>query len=228
MNAWSARVRELRNAFVIVSSDVAITAPIPERLDELGWTDGVCISDSRLMVHYYRTTPAGRIAFGRGGARLAYGARVDPSLQGATPRADAAWLERSFRTMYPQLGDVAMESTWAGPIDRPVDGLPFFATLGRPDLICGAGFAGNGVGPCVLAGRILSSMALGVVDEWSTCALVREIPGGLPPEPFRAIGGRLVKRAVARGESAEDVGRQPSWLDARLAALAPSGLVPLE
>ena len=228
MNAWSARIRELRNAFVIVSSDVAITAPIPERLDELGWTDGVCVSDSRLMVHYYRSTSAGRIAFGRGGARLAYGARVDRSLQGVSPPSDAAWLERSFRALYPHLGDVTFESTWAGPIDRPVDGLPFFATLGRPDLVCGVGFAGNGVVPCVLAGRVLSSMALGLDDEWSRCALVRDIPGGLPPEPLRTIGGRVVKRAVIRQEAAEDAGRRPSWLDTRLAALAPSGLVPLK
>jgi len=226
-NAWAARIRELRNSFVIVSSDLAITAPIPCRLRSLGWTDGVCVSDSRLMVQYYRTTPDGRIAFGRGGARLAYGPRVDSSLQGPSPLRDAAWIEDSFHRLYPTLEDVSFVATWAGPIDRPVDGLPFFTTLGRPDLICGVGFAGNGVAPSVLAGRTLASMATGADDEWSSSGLVRPIPKGLPPEPLRSIGGLFVKRAVGRQEKAEDAGREPAWLDARLAALAPAGLVPL-
>jgi putative aminophosphonate oxidoreductase len=227
MNAWAARIRELRNSFVIVSSDLAVTAPIPSRLRSLGWTDGVCVSDSRLMVHYYRTTPDGRIAFGRGGARLAYGPRVDNSLQGPTPLRDADWLVDSFHRLYPDLEDVPFAAAWAGPIDRPVDGLPFFTTLGRPDLICGVGFAGNGVVPCLLAGRTLASMATGADDEWSSSGLVRPIPRGLPPEPLRSIGGLLVKRAVRRQETAEDAGRKPAWLDTRLASLAPSGLVPL-
>jgi putative aminophosphonate oxidoreductase len=227
MNAWAAQVRELRNSFVIVSSDLAITAPVEPRLTSLGWTDGVCVSDSRLMVHYYRTTPEGRIAFGRGGARLAHGRRVGSSLQGPSPARDADWLEDSFHTLYPDLEDVPFAAAWAGPIDRPVDGLPFFTTLGRPDLICGVGFAGNGVAPCLLAGRTLASMAIGADDEWSSSGLVRPIPKRLPPEPLRSIGGLLVKRAVRRQETAEDAGRKPAWVDARLAALAPSGLVPL-
>ena len=60
----------------------------------------------------------------------------------------------------------------------PIDGLPFFCTLGRPDLVCGAGFSGNGVGPSVLGGRILASMALGFDDEWAHCGLVRSPPSG--------------------------------------------------
>jgi putative aminophosphonate oxidoreductase len=227
MNAWAAQIPDLRNSFVIVSSDLAITAPVGPRLSDLGWTDGVCVSDSRLMVHYYRTTPDGRIAFGRGGARLAYGARVGGSLQGPSPQRDADWLADSFHRLYPELADVPFAATWAGPIDRPADGLPFFTRLGRPDLLCGVGFAGNGVAPCLLAGRTLASMSVGADDEWSSSGLVRPVPKGLPPEPLRSVGGLLVKRAVRRQETAEDAGRTPARLDRWLAAQAPSGLVPL-
>src|SRR5262249_4608843 len=64
--AWAARLPELRRAFVVVSSDLVITDPVPEQLERIGWRDGVSISDSRLMVNYYRTTRDGRIAFGKG------------------------------------------------------------------------------------------------------------------------------------------------------------------
>jgi hypothetical protein len=123
---------------------------------------------------------------------------------------------------------VPTAASWTGPIDRTVDGLPFFSTLVRPDLICGAGFSGNGVGPSFLAGRVLASMALGRADDWARCGLVRPPPRGLPGEPLRYLGGRLVRSAVGRKERAEDAGRRPAKLDRALARLAPAGLVPLQ
>jgi glycine/D-amino acid oxidase-like deaminating enzyme len=130
--------------------------------------------------------------------------------------------------VYPSFAAIPIASSWTGPIDRTVDGLPFFHALGRPDLVCGAGYSGNGVGPSVLGGRILASMALGRHDEWVRCGLVRPPPRGLPAEPIRYIGGRVVKSAVARKERAEEAGRRPARVDRALARLAPAGLVPLQ
>jgi hypothetical protein len=84
------------------------------------------------------------------------------------------------------------------------------------------------VGPSVLGGKILASLALGLDDEWSNSGLVRQAPNGVPPEPIRHLGGQLVMRAVARNERAAEQGRKPSRIDAAVASLAPAGLVPLE
>lgn len=226
LNAWTGQVRELRRAMVVVSSDIVISDPVPEELQRSGWANGTSISDSRLMVHYSRTTRDGRIALGKGGGRLAYGARIGGSFVGPSPLASqiSAWM----RHLYGFLADVPMAASWTGPIDRTLDGLPFYTTLGRPDLICGAGYSGNGVGPSVIGGRILASLALGLDDEWSRCGLVRLPPRGLPPEPARFIGGTIVRGAVARKERAEDHGRPVAKLDRALARLAPAGLVPLD
>jgi len=224
LNAWAARLRELRNGFVVMGSDVVATPELPEVLERIGWTDGVAISDSRLMVHYYRTTSSGRVIFGKGGSALAFGGRV--GVAGTARRR--TWVTERLHRTYPELAAHPIDAYWTGPIDRTVDGLPFFTALGRPDLLCGLGYSGNGVGPSVLGGRILASLALGIDDEWSGCGLVRNPPGGLPPEPVRYFGGLLVKRAVARKERAQDEGRPVRKLDALLASLAPSGLVPLD
>ncbi len=226
MNAWSGQVRELGRAFVIVSSDIVISKPVPEELHASGWRDGSCISDSRLMVHYYRTTKDGRIALGKGGGRLAYGARIGPSFTGSSPIEPE--LAARLRLLYSFLADAPMAASWTGPIDRTLDGLPFFISLGRPDLVCGAGYSGNGVAPSVLGGRILASLALGLDDEWSQCGLVRRPPRGMPGEPVRFVGGNVVRTAVARKERAEDEGQPVGVLDRALARLAPAGLVPLE
>ena len=226
MNAWSGQVRELRRAFVVVSSDIAITEPVPEGLRSSGWRDGSCISDSRLMVNYYRTTRDGRIALGKGGGRLAYGARIGSTFSGGSPIESE--LAARLRLLYPFTASAPVAASWTGPIDRTVDGLPFFVALGRPELVCGAGYSGNGVAPSVLGGRILASLALGLDDEWARCGLVRRPPRGMPGEPARYIGGNIVRNAVGRKERAEDDGRPIAAIDRALAGLAPAGLVPLD
>ena len=224
MNAWASRLRELQRAFVVMSSDVVITEPVPDVLERIGWTDGSSITDSRLMVHYYRTTLDGRIAFGKGGGRLAYGSRIGHGFTGPSPIAKEITAE--LRATYAALQGAPIAASWTGPIDRTFDGLPFFMNLG-PNVVCAAGYSGNGVATSVLGGRILASMALGLADDWARCGLVRT-PPPFPPEPIRYLGGRVVRRAVARKESAQGAGRRPGRLDIALSRLAPTTLVPVE
>ena len=66
----------LRNALTVTSSHIVLTEPVPDLLEEIGWTGGECITDSRALIDYFRTTPDGRIAFGWGGGRIAMGARL--------------------------------------------------------------------------------------------------------------------------------------------------------
>jgi hypothetical protein len=67
-------------------------------------------------------------------------------------------------------------------------------------------------------------LALERRDEWSETPLVGAEGPSLPPEPFRYVGGHVVRAAVARKERAEDAGRQATAFDRFLASLAPAGL----
>ena len=225
LNAWAGALRELRHALTVVASDVIATDPIPDRLRSIGWTDGTCIDDSRMLVNYYRTTLDGRIVLGKGGSGLSYRARIGPAYEARSPRAGE--LGRILRWLYPQLADVSVSVSWLGPIDRSPIGLPFFTRLGgREDVFAGAGYSGNGVGPSYLGGRVLASLALGRDDEWSQAGLVQSPVGRFPPEPIRYVGGVLVRSAVVRKERAEDAGERTGRLATWLASLAPPGLVP--
>ena len=227
LNAWAARLPEFRRAFIVISSDIVATAPIPRQLDEIGWNNGLSISDSRLLVNYYRTTHDGRIAFGKGGGTLAFGGQIGTSFEGISPRA--AEVTASLRSLYPSLADVPIHSSWTGPIDRTMSGMPVFGRLGgRPDILYGVGYSGNGVGPSYVGGRILASLALGLADEWASSGLVQVPLTRFPPEPFRFFGGLAVRAAIARKERAEDADRRPDALTQRLAELAPAGLVPIQ
>lgn len=222
--AWLAAIPELRPAIVAVASDVVATEPIPGQLEEAGWTGGESISNSRLMVHYYRTTADGRIAFGQGGHRHVLGGRVNDAFFGETPPSTRGQLERDLVRLVPFAAGAAVTHAWGGPIDRTTDGLPFCGRLpGRVPVVYGVGYSGNGVAPSLTVGKILASSALERDDEWSGCGLNRGAPGRFPPEPARYLGGFVVRAAVRRKEGLEDEGRSAGPLTRRVAALAPQG-----
>lgn len=223
MNAWAVGLPELHRAIAVISSDIVATPPIPDRLAQLGWTGGESITDSQMMVCYYRTTRDGRIVFGKGGWGIAYGDRIGPNMD--RDEARARFVESDFRRSYPMLHDVPIVDDWCGPIDRTMDGLPLIGRLGgRDHILYGIGWSGNGVGPSFVGGRILASLALGLKDRWSGCALVDRPYRRFPPEPIRFVGGQLVRAGVIRKERAENAGRSPGWLDVALSKLAPAGL----
>ena len=222
-NAWAAGVRELHRRLVVVSSDIVATARIPDRLARIGWTGGECITDSQMMVDYYHATRDGRVAFGKGGWGIALGGRIGADFD-RNPRRAAA-VEADLRRTYPSLADVPVTHDWSGPIDRTPTSLPLLGRLGgRPHIVYGVGWSGNGVGPSVLGGRILASLALGKDDRWSRYPLVDRELGRFPREPIRFLGAHVVRGAVARKERAEREDRAPSWIDTRLSRLAPAGL----
>jgi glycine/D-amino acid oxidase-like deaminating enzyme len=222
-NAWAASLRELRTALVVVSSDIVATPPIGDRLQEIGWTGGEAITNSQLMVNYYRTTKDGRIAFGKGGWGIAFGGHITARFDRDPHRARA--VTRGFRATYPALKDVPIAADWCGPIDRSADGLPLLGHLGgRRNILYAVGWSGNGVGPSLLGAKTVASLALEKDDDWTRSPLVDRRTSHLPPEPIRYVGAHIVREAVVRKEAAELAGRRPKALARALARLVPAGL----
>lgn len=222
VNAWAAQIKEIGAGLVVVASDVIATEAVPERLAEAGIRPGVCISDGRRLVNYYHATAEGRMIFGKGGGALAYGNRITATFD-HPGRREPAIRSQLLRT-YPALWDVPVAERWSGPIDYSLSGLPFFVRLrDAPSVLACAGFSGDGVGPSRLAGEILAELVADGGDAGLPQALRRVPTRPLPPEPIRYLGGRLVRRAVARKEHSQDLGRRPRAADRLLAALDPTG-----
>jgi len=222
-NAWAAAIPELSPGIVAITSDMVLTAPAPERLGEIGWTGGECITDSQMMVDYYHATRDGRIAFGKGGWGIAYRGRIGPAFDRDAERART--VEADLRRTYPMLADVPVTHDWCGPIDRTRNSLPLLGRFEKaPQIAYGVGWSGNGVGPSVIGGKVLASLALERDDEWSRHPLIGRMAGRFPPEPIRFVGAHVVRGAVARKERAEMSGREPSRVDVALSKLAPSGV----
>jgi glycine/D-amino acid oxidase-like deaminating enzyme len=199
-------------------SAVVLTEPAPELLAETRWTGGEAIVDGRMFLHYFRTTPDGRVLMGSGSGRLALGGRVGPGLLDDVPAQRRA--EAGLRELLPAFAETRVAARWSGPIDVSADKLPRYGTVPGTRIHFGAGYSGNGVGPSWLGGQILASLALDTRDEWTSLPLVERPARRLPPEPFRYAGGKVVRWGTLASEEALAAGRRPSAA-ARAAAAIP-------
>ncbi|NLT06471.1 MAG: FAD-dependent oxidoreductase [Solirubrobacterales bacterium] len=228
LNCWLAGYREVAGSMFVVGSDIAATPPIPERLAAAGLDRSIPLTDARMLLKYLRPTPDGRLVNGLAGTALAPPRGGGSLLAGVPSARRLARLEESLAFLHPELAGVPLTHSWTGPVDRSSTGLPFFGALaGGPAVLYAAGYSGNGVGPARIAGRVLAAQALGRDDEWARIGTLLPPPRGLPPEPLRYVGGRAVRAAIARRERLQDAGRRPDPLTARVAALAPAGVVPM-
>jgi glycine/D-amino acid oxidase-like deaminating enzyme len=200
------------------ASAVVLTEPVPELLEQIGWTGGEAIVDGRMFLHYFRTTPDGRVLMGSGSGRLDFGGRVGAGLLDDTAAQERA--HDGLRTLLPALAAAPVAARWSGPIDVSADKLPRFGTLPGTRIHYGSGYSGNGVGPSWLGGQILASLTLGLRDEWTALPLVGRRTRRLPPEPLRWAGGKLVRWGTLASEEAIAAGRRPSP-PARAAAAIP-------
>ena len=218
VNAWAAGWPGFRSRLLAWGSYMVVTEPILDRLDELGWTGGELISDSRFTISYFRTTRDGRIAFGAGVGAAGFGGRI-----GRTFTHDGHAVSRvvsNFRHLLPMLRDVRFEAAWGGPIDITGHRFPEIASSHGGRVHFAHGFAGNGAGPSRLAGRILAALAAGRIDDpVATLPFVGRRQPFLPPEPFRFIGARMIREALIREDDALDAGRRPSLLVKAIARL---------
>lgn len=222
-NAWSTCIKQLSKLVVPVNSAIVVTSSISAQLEQNGWIGGESITDSQLLVNYYQTTQDSRIVYGKGTGALSFGSKISKVFSYDQDSIDLT--KKDFRANYPDLKNVEIEESWTGPIDRTYDSLPVFGQLtGHDNIHYGIGWSGNGVGPSRIGGKILASLALGANDEWSNCALVNRQVRSFPPEPFRYIGGNLVRNAVIRKEANEMKGLKPYFIDLALAKFAPAGL----
>jgi glycine/D-amino acid oxidase-like deaminating enzyme len=200
------RFRPLRRSLTVTSSHMVITEPVPDLLEEVGWTGGECITDSRHMVHYFRTTRDRRIAFGWGGGRIVRGsnvhgrAEIDPEMTTA--------IRGHLLRFFPQLEGRSVTHAWGGPIDVSPTHLPVVRSVGSRTF-AGYGYTGHGVGPSQMVGHALAALALDRRDRFSRLPIVDPRDVHVPPEPLRFAGGTIVRGAIIRKETAEEQDRRP-------------------
>lgn len=214
-SAAKGRRGPLRGRLSVASSHIVITEPVPELLEEIGWTGGECITDSRALLDYFRTTPDGRIAFGWGGGRIQMGARTRGRAEFDRDVVDLT--ARHLHDYFPGLRGKRITHAWGGPIDASPTHLPMVVPLRHGRAFVAAGYTGNGVGPSHMVGRSLASLVLDRRDAHTNLAFVAPASSWVPPEPFHWIGGEAIRLGIMAKEEAELAGREPGRIASAVA-----------
>jgi glycine/D-amino acid oxidase-like deaminating enzyme len=208
MNAWAQHWKRFRRLITVRGSYIAITAPAPEELEAIGWTDGMGVWDHRSALHYARNTPDGRIAFGIGGMQPNLARTIDARY---AFDADAIRIAiEDLHRMFPTFANVPIDAAWGGPIDVSGRHEPFFGSFEEGTVHYGLGYTGNGVGPAHLGGQILAHRALGRYGEVLELPIVDREPRRFPPEPIRSPGAMVANHAIHRRDRAFDEGQEPN------------------
>jgi glycine/D-amino acid oxidase-like deaminating enzyme len=197
-NAWAGSIPEINRYMYAVDGQVTVTEPIPERLDELGWTGGEAIADGQMQVLYFQRTVDGRVLLGQGSGLPIYKARLGEG-NNQNPKLVPPVIKELHR-MYPELADVKIDYDWVGPIDIAATHLPMLGTLrGNPNIYYCVGWSGTALAQIPVVARTLASRLLGVDDEWSRSRLFdQQKRQRIFPEPLRYIGATVVRLAVIR------------------------------
>lgn len=217
IGAWATWWKPFKPRLTLRGSYIVITAPAPERLEELGWTGGESVRDLRSSLHYLRTTDDGRIAFGMGGLQPDLARRIDHRYD--YEERYARRVARDLYEMFPNFEGVPIEAAWGGPINVSGFTTPFFGTMGRGNVHYGLGYTGNGVAPTHLGGKILAALATHADDGFTRLAVVTKRPKRFPPEPFRSPGAFLANAAIRRKDDREVAGKHVGALTRFVARL---------
>jgi glycine/D-amino acid oxidase-like deaminating enzyme len=204
--AWAAGMRPFTRSFGVIADYVVATEPIPDKLEEIGWTSQIGIADGREWLYYLRPTDDHRIVIGGGAGSAVYGGRGSGRDANAR-RHFAETAARGLLWMFPQLEGTRFTHAWGGPIDQTPTFVPFYRTLEPGNVHAGLGYSGHGLTQTFVGGHILASTVLGEADEWTTLAVNRPEVVLAPPEPIRYPLVRMAAFALERGDAREDAGR---------------------
>jgi glycine/D-amino acid oxidase-like deaminating enzyme len=185
-NAYAHSIPQLRRFTFTIYAYIILTQPLTDdQWKRVGWETRCGIEDKRIMVHFTRPTSDGRILWGGRDAPFMPG--------GPNPRHDRdprlfGRLEETFRWTFPQLDDVAIDRGWAGPVCGTVDCIASVNWLKGERVLYALGYAGHGVGPSRLVGKIVRDMMLGGTSDLTSLPFVSKRPVPLPPgAPLRRL-----------------------------------------
>jgi glycine/D-amino acid oxidase-like deaminating enzyme len=153
-NADLGRVRRrIAGAVVPVATYVAVTAKLGPRLAEvIRWTGA--ISDTRRAGDYYRVVEGDRLLWG---GRITTDTREPPRLR--------AMMRSDMLSVYPQLGDLAIEYAWPGIMGYAPHMMPQVGEIEPGLWVCSA-FGGHGLAQTAAGADAVAAGIAGDDDRW--------------------------------------------------------------
>jgi glycine/D-amino acid oxidase-like deaminating enzyme len=182
----------LRGRILPIHSFSIATAPLTDaQVAALSWRGRQPFMSAKSFFDLFRLTADNRIALSGGDGFYYYGgAAVD-----GEGHHDYRRLERTFRRLFPTLGDVPITHRWVGHVGMTLDMVPTIGSFGpEQNILFAGGYFGHGVPVAVLAGRLLRDLVAGEPLDPVYDFVLNRKPPRIPGEPFTSVGFALSKR----------------------------------
>ena len=184
----------LRSSFIVLAGNVHLGAPFPRLCETLlpTWryiavTEPLDRLDDALNFHGAVRDTTGLDHYRRiDGNRLLWSGPM--TTWSVKPRYLAGYLQRRIRSIFPQLGHVAIADIRSGVTGETVHGMPQIGQL-RRGLWIASGFGGHGIGNAAMAGLLVSSGIVANDDRWRLFSPFELVWSG-------GTAGRLAAQAV--------------------------------
>jgi glycine/D-amino acid oxidase-like deaminating enzyme len=185
------------------------TEPLPADVwQELGWRDGLLISDSHHLFFYAQRTSDGRIAIGGRGAP--YRLRQPISERHERSEAVARRLREAVRRNFPAAADAAITHHWGGPLAAPRDWSMSINFDVRTRFGFAGGYTGHGVVASNISGRTVADLVLGRDTDLVGLPWVGHHSRRWEPEPVRFLASRAIVGVLGQADAVEDRTGRPA------------------
>ncbi|MBW2494878.1 MAG: FAD-dependent oxidoreductase [Deltaproteobacteria bacterium] len=191
-NAYTPHLGFLRDRIAPIHSFSIATAPLTDtQIAALSWHGRQPFFDAKNFFDLFRLTADNRIVLSGGDAFYYYGgAAID-----GEGHHDYGRLERTFRRLFPTLGDVPITHRWVGHVGTTLDTVPTIGAIGAEEnILFAGGYTGHGVPVAILAGRLLRDLIAGEPLDRVYDFVLNRKPPRIPGEPFTSAGWGLAKR----------------------------------
>jgi len=165
----------LRQTMLPMYSISLATAPLTPEQQATVLPGRKTISDTRLAIYYARYDAANRLIFGCVGSN-----------DSARTLGGVGRLLKGLHTVFPQLKNIGIETTWAGRIGVTQDMMPKMHAP-APGVLAGLGFSGRGIAMTSVMGRSLARKVLGGHND--------DLPfpvSAITGIPFHGVSRRMV------------------------------------
>lgn len=218
--SYSVQLPSQRMRYLPLYSLMIATEPLSDEVwSELGWKDGLLVSDLRHLFFYAQRTRDGRIALGGRGAPYQLRRPIDDGNE----RNDGvrARLERVIQRHFPAAAGARITHHWGGPLGVPRDWSMSIQFDRATGLGSAGGYAGHGVVAANIAGRTLADLVLERDTDLVHLPWVGHRSRRWEPEPLRFIASRAIVRVLGSADRLEDDTGRPARRTRLLAPVLP-------
>ncbi|MBP1326028.1 glycine/D-amino acid oxidase-like deaminating enzyme [Leucobacter exalbidus] len=201
--SYTVQMKKESRRFLPLYSLMIATEPLPQTVwDEIGWSDGLLIQDTRHLFFYAQRTADGRIAIGGRGAPYDFGSPISRASE--ENEQVKTRLIGALKKHFPAVGNAEITHHWGGSLGVPRDWTMSVTYDSATGVGSSGGYSGHGVAAANIGGKALAHLITEKDDAGLSQPWIGHKSRNWEPEPLRFIASRAIISILEKADNKED------------------------